>query len=142
MTYGQVSVFLNHVWMVISERRYDLESPLVLLCVLGVDLLHSLHVVLEVTDSMLPCLQPLSEQAGSLRVSPSQHSDGNVQQAMAAHDGAGSSGTGRELVLRTLEGSISGMASSLRMLTLVAALEGSWDVVGEVAEAMIEGTWP
>jgi hypothetical protein len=31
------------------------------------------------------------------------------------------------------------MASSLRMLIFVAALEGSWEVVGEVADAMVGG---
>lgn len=43
-----------------------LERLLVLLGVVAMDSLHSLHVFLDVTDSMLPCLESLSEQTGSL----------------------------------------------------------------------------
>jgi hypothetical protein len=51
----------------VQGRGAYLESSLVFFCVLGVDLLHGLHVVLQVTDGMFPCLKALSEQTGRLR---------------------------------------------------------------------------
>ena len=43
-----------------------LERPLIFFGVVAVDLLHGLHVLLYVANSMFPCLESLSEQAGSL----------------------------------------------------------------------------
>lgn len=61
-----------------------LESALVLLCVLAVDLLNGSHVLLEVATSVLPCLQTLSEQAGASRGVEVGHS---VVVAQGAHVG-------------------------------------------------------
>jgi hypothetical protein len=48
------------------RRGKDLQHPLILLRLRPVNLLDGLHVLLEVADGMLPGLQPLGEQAGSL----------------------------------------------------------------------------
>lgn len=49
-------------------RGFYLQHLLVLLRLRSVDLLDGTHVLLEVDDGMLPSLQPLREEAGSLRV--------------------------------------------------------------------------
>jgi hypothetical protein len=48
------------------QRVVDgLKRLLILLGVMAVDFLHSLHIFLDITDSMFPCLESLSEQTSS-----------------------------------------------------------------------------
>lgn len=48
-----------------SDRTY-LQDPLILLCLVLVNLLDRLHVLLQVGDCMFPCVQALSEETGGL----------------------------------------------------------------------------
>jgi hypothetical protein len=52
--------------LMLSPGSSYLERLLVLLGVVAVDSLHSLHIFLDVTNSMLPCLESLGEQTGGL----------------------------------------------------------------------------
>jgi hypothetical protein len=105
----------------------DLKSSLVLLGVLAMDLLHGAHVILEIDDGVLPCLQALSQKASGLD-SPKLA----IRSLLIGYE---------TLVpldqLLTLDGSKSGTASSLMRLMLVAARDGMSTVVGEAAEDIL-----
>lgn len=77
-----------------------------------VDLLCGLHVVFEEPDGVLPCLQALGEQAGGLF-------SGISQQVSVAFASCLICGHGR-----TVLGSVSGTALSLKVLDMVPCLIG------------------
>lgn len=86
-----------------------LENLLVFLCVLAVNLLNGSHVVLEVAYGVLPCLQALTKESGSLPI---------PMLVVISYL--------FETIFLTVVGSRSGTASSaLAVLKPVAAREGS-----------------
>lgn len=103
----------------------DLESSLVLFSVLAVYLLHRTHIIFEIGDGMLPCLQAFGQQSGGLGT-------GVSSACLRGHNTGFSAKSSLTLV-----GSKSGTASSLMMLMLVPARDGMSIVVGDVAEAMM-----
>jgi len=105
-----------------DKRHSHLQDLLILLCLFLVDLLHRTDVFLEVAHGVFPCLQSLGEQAGGL-------SDAGCQQCH------GVPCCGRT-VQHTLLGSVSGTASSLRMLEFVACRKGISVVAPDMASAL------
>ena len=69
----------------VSSGLSYLECLLILLGVVAVDSLHSLHIFLNITDSMLPCLESLGEQASSLFTKTSAQSLLKVVPFTTAH---------------------------------------------------------
>lgn len=106
-----------------SETR--LQCLLILLSMAPVDLLDGRDILLEVSDRVFPCLQSLGEQAGGLHMA-------SVSAALSQTDTPKT---------RTVEGSVSGTASSLMALRFVVARDGSSEVlVGEVGVAMMSSS--
>lgn len=77
---------------VLSSVSSYLERLLVLFGVVAMNLLHGLHVVLDVADSMLPCLESFGKQASSLFANHQSKSSEKLHALMTAHRTQGDGG--------------------------------------------------